>query len=37
MEVADNYVLKSFRNNAIMTPREVWRLVLAVREEPVLP
>ena len=23
MEVTDNYFLKSFRNNAIMTPREV--------------
>jgi len=37
MEVADNYILKSFRNNAIMTPIEVWGLVFAVREEPVLP
>jgi hypothetical protein len=37
MEVADNYILKSFRYNAIMTPREVGGLVLAVREQPVLP
>jgi hypothetical protein len=37
MEVADNYILKPFRNNAIMTPKKVWGLVLAVREEPVLP
>jgi hypothetical protein len=37
MEVADNYILKSFRNNDIMTPREVGGLVFAVREGPVVP